>query len=97
ALDQQGPSDKAAAIDYTMSDAEMRRRTGYLSRAADRNDPRLAAVREFYGTLDSRNVFGRIKDSRTGAWRASTSDKSHLWHIHLSVFRAYTNNWGELE
>lgn len=97
ALDQQGPSDKAAAIDYTMSDAEMRLRTGYLAAAAERNDPRLAAVREFYGTLNSRTVFGRIKDSRTGPWRASTSDNSHLWHIHISIFRAYTNQWDELE
>jgi hypothetical protein len=95
-LDRQGPSDKAAAIDYTMSDAEMRRRTGYLARAAERRDPRLAAVREFYGTLDSRSVYGRIKDSRTGAWRASSADSSHLWHVHISVLRAYTNTWEEL-
>lgn len=95
-LDKQGPSDKAAAIDYTMSDSEMRRRTRYLAEAAARNDPRLAAVREFYGTLDSRTVFGRIKDSRNGPWRSSTSDNSHLWHIHISVFRAYTDKWDEL-
>ena len=74
----------------------MRRRTRYLAEAAARNDPRLAAVREFYGTLDSRTVFGRIKDSRNGPWRSSTSDNSHLWHIHISVFRAYTDKWDEL-
>lgn len=96
-LDQQGPSDKAAAIDYTMSDAEMRRRTGYLRDAAASGDPRLAAVREFYGTLNSSTVFGRIKDSRGGAWRASSADSSHLWHIHISFFRAYVNTWAELE
>ena len=96
ALDLKGPADKAAAIDYTMSDAEMRKRTGYLAAAAERNDPRLAAVREFYGTLDSRTVYGRIKDSRTGPWRASTADNSHLWHIHISVFRSYVDVWDEL-
>lgn len=96
ALDLQGPGDKAAAIDYTMSDAEMRKRTGYLRDAANARDPRLAAVREFYGTLDSRTVFGRIKDSRTGPWRASTSDNSHLWHIHISLFRSYVDVWEEL-
>jgi len=96
ALDKQGPADKAAAIDYTMSDAEMRRRTRYLADAAARNDPRLAAVREFYGTLDSRTVYGRIKDSRTGPWRASAADNSHLWHIHISIFRAYVDRWDEL-
>src|SRR5690606_15357818 len=96
ALDKQGPADKAAAIDYTMSDSEMRRRTRYLADAAARNDPRLAAVREFYGTLDSRTVFGRIKDSRNGPWRSSTADNSHLWHIHISIFRAYVDQWDEL-
>src|SRR5690606_20707962 len=34
--------------------------------------------------------------SRTGAWRASSADSSHLWHLHISVFRAYTNSWQEL-
>jgi hypothetical protein len=95
-LDLRGPGDKAAAIDYTMSDAEMRRRTGHLVAAADRRDPRLYAVREFYGTTDSRQVVGRIKDTRTGAWRWSTSDSSHLWHIHISILRAYTDDWAEL-
>lgn len=96
ALDKQGPADKAAAIDLTLSDAEMRKRTRYLADAAARNDPRLAAVREFYGTLDSRTVYGRIKDSRTGPWRASAADRSHLWHIHISIFRAYVDRWDEL-
>ncbi|QSB15246.1 peptidoglycan-binding protein [Natronosporangium hydrolyticum] len=95
-LDLQGPSDKAAAIDYTMSDAEMRRRTGYLRDGVERNDPRLYAVREFYGTVNSSTVFGRIKDSRTGSWRVSSADSSHLWHIHISFFRAYVNVWNEL-
>lgn len=95
-LDQRGPDDKAAAIDYTMSDSEMRRRTGYLAEAAERDDPRLAALREFYGTLNSRTVYGRIKDSRTGSWQASSADSSHLWHLHLSFFRAYVDTVAEL-
>jgi hypothetical protein len=97
ALDLQGPADKAAAIDYTMSDAEMRKRTGYLVAAADRRDPRLYAVREFYGTVDGRWVTGRIKASRTGVWSASSSDSSHLWHVHVSLLRAYVDRWSELE
>lgn len=95
-LDRQGPSDKAAAIDYTMAASEMRRRTGFLIAAADRRDPRLFAVREFYGTTDGANVHGRIKDSREGAWRRAVSDSSHLWHIHISFLRAYVNVWAEL-
>ncbi len=96
-LDLQGPSDKAAAIDYTMSSTEMRRRTGYLRDAVERSDPRLAAVREFYGTLNGNTVYGRIKDSRNGDWDSSSADNSHLWHIHISIFRAYVDQWSELE
>jgi sulfite reductase alpha subunit-like flavoprotein len=92
ALDLTKPDDKARAIDLTMSDAEMRKRTGYLRDAAARNDERLYAVREFYGTLDSKKVFGRIKDSEKGSWRASTSDSSHLWHVHISIFTKYVGN-----
>lgn len=95
-LDLKGPDDKIAAVDFTMSDAEMRKRTRYLIDAADRNDPRLYAVREFYGTLDGKTVVGRIKDTRTGKWRSSSADITHLWHIHVSFFRAYVSMWNEL-
>ncbi|MGH3646638.1 MAG: hypothetical protein ACRDTM_05630 [Micromonosporaceae bacterium] len=97
-LDRQGPSNKAAAIDYTMSDYEMRKRTALLRKSAlDPDDPRMEAVREFYGTLNSSNVYGLIKDNRYGPWRRSDADSSHLWHIHISIFRAYVAMWDELE
>lgn len=93
-----GPSDKARAIDYTMSDAEMRKRTGYLRRSAlDPRDDRLAAVREFYGTLDSKSVYGLIKSDEDGPWNSSSADSTHLWHIHISVFTAFVNIWSALE
>lgn len=90
ALDtQRGPKDKARAIDYTMSDADMRKYTKPLIDAADRNDPRMRGVREFYGTIDGRTVVGRIRDNDTGEFREATADSSHLWHIHLAVWAAY--------
>ena len=96
-LDRQGPGDKAAAIDLTMSDAEMRKRTALLRKSAlDPVDPRMECVREFYGTLDSQNVYGLIHDGRAAEWRRSTSDNSHLWHIHISIFRADVTNWARL-
>jgi len=91
--DKEGPSWAASAIDLTMSDGEMRKRTSYLQKAADTNDPRMSAVRSFYGTIDSRNVLGRIRRSNTGSFDKNTSDASHLWHIHISFFRKYSNNW----
>lgn len=97
AEDLNGPDDLAAAIDYTMSDGEMRRRTGYLVDAAERDDPRLRPVREFYGTVDSATVVGRIKDGSDAAWRWSTSDDSHLWHIHISIIRSFVGDWAALQ
>lgn len=91
-LDLDGPQTKARALDLTMSAAEMAKRTQRLLDAAARRDPRLRAVREFYGTTNGRSVVGRIKDSATGAWRSSTSDSSHLWHIHVSIFTKHCND-----
>lgn len=97
ALDtKQGPKDKARAIDWTMSDADMRTYTKRLVDAADRNDVRMRGVREFYGTVDSRNVVGRIRNDDKSAFVYSTSDASHLWHIHLSVWAAYCDDWDVL-
>lgn len=95
-LDLVTPQTKARALDLTMSTAEMKLRTKRLLDAAARRDPRLRAVREFYGTIDGRRVVGRIKDSETGAWRSSTSDSSHLWHIHISIFTTHCDDWDAL-
>lgn len=94
ALDlKRGPADKARAIDLTMGDAQMRLYTGRLVAAADRRDPRMRAVRDFYGTTDGVNVAGRIRDNDSGAYRRASSDSSHLWHIHLSLWAAFCADW----
>jgi hypothetical protein len=101
-MDRRGPDDKASAIDLTMSDSEMRKRTGYLRRSAlNPEDTRLRALREFIGTLDNSHVYCRIGSNaglgeRRGAddW---TRDATHLWHIHISVLRAFCESWEALE
>ena len=93
-LDLTEPSGKARALDLTMSDAEMTKRTGYLKAAAlHPDDDRLGCMREFYGTLNGTTVYGLTHDSENAAWRSSTSDTSHLWHIHLSFFTKYCDDW----
>lgn len=93
-----GNLDKARAIDLTMSDSEMVKWTTRMKKSAeDPNDFRLAAVREFYGTLDNKTVFGLIKDTETGPWRRSSSDLTHLWHGHKSIFTAFVRSWPHLE
>jgi hypothetical protein len=92
-LDVTNPTDKARAIDLTMDDAQMAMRTSYLIRSAnDGRDDRLQYLREFYGTLDGRNVYGLIKDTTGKTWRWSTSDSSHLWHIHISIFTEFCDD-----
>lgn len=85
--------DVGRAIDVTMSDAEMRKITARMKRSAlDPNDPRLDAVKEFFGTLDSVNVYGLTKDSETGEWRKASADKTHLWHLHMGLFAFFVND-----
>lgn len=96
AIDRRAPRDKARAIDLTLSTTQMKVVTGRLRDAANRRDPRLAAVREFYGTLDGSRVYGRIKDAEAGNWRSSSADSSHLWHVHISIFTPYVDDWNAL-
>lgn len=96
-LDKLGPAGAASAIDLSFSAAYMRIMTDRLRRSAlDPNDDRLECVREFYGTLNGRTVFGLMKDSKTGKWYSSTADNSHLTHIHISIFRAFCNTYAEV-
>ncbi len=89
-LDLKGDFTRARALDLTMSDAEMRKRTNYLVNATnDPKDDRLYGIREFFGTTDSVNVRGRAKDDENGPWYNTSSDDSHLWHIHISFFTFY--------
>jgi hypothetical protein len=86
--DRQGDPWAASALDVTPKDPiVMQRLTSRLARAVARRDPRLTrCVREFYGTLDGRNVYGY--DLAEG--RPQSSDASHLHHLHLSFYRDTT-------
>lgn len=96
-LDSKGPLDKARGIDLTMSTAEMRIWTNRMKISAlNKSDNRLAAVREFYGTLDGKKVYGLIKDSEHGNWLPSIADDTHLWHGHTSIFTFFVNQWEAL-
>jgi len=93
-LDLTDPRIKARAIDLTMNAQQMILRTGYLRDSAIHpDDDRLGCVREFYGTLNGRDVFGRSHNTETSAWVTVTSDSSHLWHDHISFFTKYCDDW----
>jgi len=92
ALDLTQPDNKARAIDLTMDNRQMVLRTSLLQQSAlDPVDSRLRCVREFYGTLNTTSVYGLIKDNEEGPWRFASSDASHLWHIHISIFTTYVD------
>lgn len=91
AIDRQGPADEASAIDLTFPDAQAgdyKTISKYSKRlyAVRGGDPRTVYMREFFGQIDN--------DTQVEGWdysknRASSSDSSHLWHIHISVHRKY--------
>lgn len=92
AVDRQGPADKCAAYDWTFPDAQAGNYTTIarytkrlIASAKDVDDPRLNGWKEFFGNADS-DSYVEGWDTREG--HASTSDSSHLWHIHLSESRA---------
>lgn len=87
--DRQGHSDWAAAIDMSMHERDMSMVTQrLLTSAKDPNDPRLTVCREFYGTLNGRDVTGW--DTYYGT--PATADDSHLWHVHISFLRKYADD-----
>lgn len=93
----QSNRDKARAIDLTMTPAEMIKWTLRMKKsAADPADNRLAAVKEFYGTLDGKTVFGRSKDTTGKDWQPSSADLTHLWHGHTSIFTLFVSDWQAL-
>lgn len=96
-LDKQGPGDGAAALDITLSDAKMITWTKKLMAGLDAKDPRLKAIKEVIGTRDGRNVVRYTRNSPTSSPVWAGSDSSHLWHIHISLFRAYINDWNVLK
>lgn len=96
AINRREPRDVGRALDITLSDADMRTLTRRLAWAVETDDPRLEGLREFFGTIDGRTVFGRSRRGPDTAWYESTADSSHLWHIHLSFFTPFADDWAAL-
>lgn len=87
--DREGRADDAAAVDMNMMPKDMTLVTGRLLKSAkDKNDPRLDCVREFFGTLDGKVVTGWDCYN----YEPSSSDDSHLWHLHMSILRKFVRD-----
>lgn len=108
-VDQLGADDAAAAIDITFRSAQagdFRMIAKYSRRLYDAmraEDPRLfyrgePVIREFFGNIDTdRDVEGWSMRRSSGTPGPVTSDGSHLWHLHQSIFRKFVDDWDALK
>lgn len=97
AVDKEGPGDLGSAIDLSFDSARLHgdyhniaKWSQVLLNAGQRKDPRAYPLREFQGNIDlDRDVEGW---SFYRGHALTSSDKTHLWHIHLSIYRKYIND-----
>lgn len=94
-LDKRGASDCASALDISLSPSLMQTCTRRLLTAAKAGDPRLKGLREFCGTLNGADTYPWDLSTNTSEG-VNSWDNSHLWHIHLSFFRAYADDYTTL-
>lgn len=94
AEDKLGDAWSASALDVKLPTALMETVTARLMTAMKGHDPRVKALREFFGTLNGSDVTGWDQRSPTTPYDdcATTSDDSHLWHVHLSIYREFAND-----
>jgi len=87
--DKGGPSNAAAGIDMTMNAADMKSCTNRLKVAYDNpKDVRRKYINAFNGCTNNKtatryDVYARNK---------SSASKDHVWHVHLSIRRKYTQS-----
>lgn len=93
--DRQGSRKVCSALDWTFPEAHSGNYkrisiyTARLIRAGRNRDPRAFGLREAYGNADNDTVvegWDFVYDT------PASSDKSHLWHIHLSFLRKYATD-----
>jgi hypothetical protein len=86
--DRKGDGEAASALDISYGPADQKLVTSRLMKAMKAKDKRVYPyIREFFGTLNGTSVTGW--DSNSNSY--TSSDDSHLWHVHLSFYREYAN------
>ena len=89
--DRLGPSNMAAAVDMTMITKDMILVTRRLVDAWHREDPRLANVRGFNGTLDGVNAI-RKDAANPDPYTTDEATVDHTGHLHMELFRAFVED-----
>lgn len=85
-LDKGGDDDWLSALDMTVPAEKLYAACRRLDAAVRAG--LLPQVREWYGSFDGKTVVGY--DTAKG--RAASSDTSHLWHLHISLYRSRAND-----
>jgi hypothetical protein len=85
--DKKGDGEAACALDISWSGGSWQKTCSQRLMNA-KNDARMNACREFYGSTNGTSVCGYDYKGNYNV----TSDDSHLWHIHLSILRQYCND-----
>lgn len=91
AQDRLGDGGAACAIDMKFSPHDMIVVSKRLISLCQAHDTRLRGMREFFGTTDGYNTTGYSPQSNR---YESTGDTSHLWHVHISILREFSNDFG---
>ena len=87
--DRDGGPRYIRAMDVKLTPSQMREVSHRLDNAVRAGD--LPEVAEWFGTFDNRNVVGWYEG------HASSSDDSHLVHIHVGVWTIYANDQAALD
>lgn len=90
AKDKLGPAQDASALDVTLGYASPLQKLCSKRLLAAKHDPRMAPIREFFGTTNGKTIIGW--DWSYGGPTTSL-DMSHLFHIHISIYREYSNDF----
>jgi hypothetical protein len=95
--DRRGDGNACTAIDLKFSARDMRLVSARLMvafkpDAKGNYDPRIECCREFFGTINGTAVTGWNRAVTGRPVGYVTSDASHLWHVHVSVFRDYATD-----
>jgi hypothetical protein len=93
AEDNRGNGNAASALDICWTDPSPHQYDVTRRLLAAKNDPRMAPVREFFGSVDGVHVVGWDFHGNYPV----TSDSSHLWHVHLSILRSHSQDYAGLQ
>jgi hypothetical protein len=91
AEDKQGDGQACSALDISWNRAEDQYAASRRLLDA-KHDDRMRAARSFFGSTDGVTVCGW---DYAGDYPTS-SDDSHLWHVHLSILRKYATDYAAL-